>query len=131
MNDKVVRLHQSVIGDILIDTYPGIDFRVSTIGFNKFKISTNNLSAANDVLKNEIFTENNLKTFVPLNRLCKVGVIKEIPIKYSVETLQNKIKIDGAEILQVIRFKRKSPNPLFVKSQNKLSSGPAEISSTG
>lgn len=104
--ERQPRINQADIGDMLIETYPKEKFQIQTSGYNKFNVSTANRKIANDLVDNGIFKDKGLNAFIPKRHLTKIGVIKDIPARYTDKLLLDEIDADGTEVFEVRRLPR-------------------------
>ncbi|GFG40544.1 hypothetical protein Cfor_02249, partial [Coptotermes formosanus] len=56
---------------------------IKKIGRNRVMVTFKSALAANLFLNNSILVSNNYKTFIPTYNICKLGIVREIPIEWS------------------------------------------------
>lgn len=79
---------------------------VKSAGRNKVSVSFNNFERANSLSNMEALKVHNLKAIIPAFRVMRTGVIKNVPLDISEETIQNEFS-STAKIVSVRRLCRK------------------------
>nr|XP_022911201.1 uncharacterized protein LOC111422236 [Onthophagus taurus] len=97
-----------VIGKKLFDSgIEGIN-KVEKRGRNRIEVEFNYYKKANDFIISEYIKANNWRAYIPAHRVSCRGIIREIDISMSDETLMKYLKTENErEVLRVRRLKRK------------------------
>lgn len=107
---NIGRLHPMYIGHIL---HKKLNIKnittIEKVGFNRIKVGLKTIVDANNLIKNELLQQEDLKAFIPNNLLVRKGVIKFVDTRFDEDYLVDNIK-SGCKILAVNRLKRKVIN---------------------
>lgn len=120
LEDAEKRLNDLVLYDVLkkLNLLEGI-VDIKKIGFRRSKVKlTNPKNANNIVTQNKKLEEHNLKAFIPINFVHKVGIIRDVPVNFSEKDIEENLLSD-IKIKAVSRFTR-------VDSQNNEKRIPTE-----
>ena len=101
------RIHQSSIGDTLMSIDPKGDFIVKNVGFNKFTIVTNNLTSANSLVNNPLFTQKHINVFIPFEKYVRKAIIKGVPLDVDLQLFKQNAFSGHIEIKNIRRLNKK------------------------
>ena len=105
---NVGRIHPMKLNEIL--TQLGEDEKhvveLYPVGRNLIKLEISNANAANRIVENNFFEQNNLVAYVPLNLTEKKGIIRGVDTGYTEEQLMNLIN-SPIKVLKIERLYRK------------------------
>lgn len=127
---NVGRLHPMRLGEKLLNIGDDATLikEINVIGRNRVKIEVQSASAANRLVKNTVFSENELISYIPLHLTEKRGIIRGVDTSYSeaelLDLIQSHIPIKN--IRRLYRYINKdgqmvkSPRQMIVVTFNKL-----------
>ncbi|XP_026471499.1 uncharacterized protein LOC113375767 [Ctenocephalides felis] len=105
-------LKQMTIGRLIFKKIPQFTnsiLDIKAIGRNRIKITVNDYTIANYLINNDIFIENNLKTFIPTHLLIRKGVIYDVDSDLTEEEIITNLYSE-VPILEVKRIHKKIDN---------------------
>ncbi|KYQ54048.1 hypothetical protein ALC60_07044 [Trachymyrmex zeteki] len=79
---------------------------VKSVGRNKVSIALNNFEKANSILKLDTLKANNMSASIPAFRVIRTGIIKNVPLDISEETILKEFN-SHAKIISARRLQRK------------------------
>lgn len=90
---NVGRLHPMRLGEKLLNIGDDEKFinEINVIGRNRIKIDVQSASAANRIVNNSVFSENELISYIPLHLTEKRGIIRGVDTSYSEAELAERI----------------------------------------
>jgi len=78
---------------------------VRKVGQNRVIAEMCSYKAANK-LENEFLLSHNLEAFIPLHRILRTGIVRDIPQNFSIDTLKESIS-SPLKVLEICRLNRR------------------------
>ncbi|KAG5336735.1 RTJK polymerase, partial [Acromyrmex heyeri] len=100
-----VNLYPTVVGSILIDIGNDI-LEIKKSGKGRISVEFRSASAANNLVQNNVLAKHNLKAFIPLHRIMRIGIIKDVPQEIDVNTVKEFLS-SPCKVLEVIRLNKR------------------------
>jgi len=101
-----ISLHPLHISRTLSQIYPRGVLEIRKIGRNKIVAEMCTYKAANRLVENKSLIDRNLKAFIPLHRILRTGVIRDVPQDFTTEMLRESIA-SPIKVLDIHRLNRK------------------------
>ncbi|KYM95817.1 hypothetical protein ALC62_13526 [Cyphomyrmex costatus] len=84
-------LHPTVVGSILVSIIGNDILETKKNGKGKISVELRSYTAANNLVTNNSLAKHNLKAFIPLHRVLRTGIIKDVPQEIDVEKIQESL----------------------------------------
>jgi len=98
--------HPLHISRTLSQIFPREITEVKKVGKGKVHVFLKSFEAANKMILNTTLVDHNLKAFIPLHRILRTGIIRDIPQDFTLEALKEEIS-SPIEILEIYRLNRR------------------------
>jgi len=81
-------LHPLHISRTLSQIYPRGVLEIRKIGRNKVVAEICTYEAANRLVENKSLADRNLKAFIPLHRILRTGIIRDVPQDFTIDMIR-------------------------------------------
>jgi len=88
----LINLHSLHISRILSQIFPRGILEIKKIGRNRILAQMCMYEAANRLIEDKSLANRNLKGFVPMHRILRAGIIRDVPQDFTTDMLKNSIK---------------------------------------
>jgi len=103
----LINLHSLHISRILSQIFPRGILEIKKTGRNRILAQMCTYEAANRLIEDKSLANRNLKAFVPLHRILRAGIIRDVPQDFTTDMLKNSI-ISPVKILDIHRLNRRT-----------------------
>jgi len=98
--------HPLHISRTLSQIFPREILEIRKIGRNRITVEMRTYEAANRLVENKSLKDCNLKAFIPIHRILRIGIIKDVPQDFSTDMIRESIAFP-VKVLDIHRLNRR------------------------
>ncbi|XP_018397608.1 PREDICTED: uncharacterized protein LOC108775675 [Cyphomyrmex costatus] len=100
-------IHPTLISRLIVKSGIPDILEIKKIGRGKVLIEVKSASAANRLVENQAFPQNDLKAFIPAYKVLRTGIIQDVPQQIDIDNIKEDIESSRARIIDIQRLNRR------------------------